>query len=120
MGANKGNNFIEKCLAFYNNTNFDTTKLAGDLVMPNVISKIAKEFGYLLENELQHLPNITVYPTTVFTNTLHPDTTNPNGIYAIHQNSGSWIDYSDRGWLFRFCKKHDLMNIYHWIETIRK
>ena len=116
MGATKGHPFIKKSISFYHNTEFSVKKTGKDLVMPKVISKYAEEYGYLYENRLQQLDGMTIYPTSVFTNTLHKDTSNVNELHAIHQNAGSWIDYSNRGWLFRFCKKHDLMDLYHRIE----
>lgn len=120
MGAQKGHPFIEECMSFYHKNSFDIERLSKDLVMPAVISKIAEARGYHYENKEQTLDGMTIYPTSVFTNTLHSDTSNPDGLYAIHQNAGSWIDYSNRGWLFRFCKKHNLMNIYNFIEKISK
>ena len=117
MGAEKGNSFIGQCILLYNNIQFDLNKI-GEYIMPSVISKSAENLGYVYENQEQHFSNLTVYPTSVFTNTLHPDSS--NNLYAIHQNAGSWIDYSKRGWLFRICKKYDLMQFYHIIETIKK
>ena len=116
MGATKGHTFIKKCISFYHNKEFSTERAGKEFVMPKVISKYAEEYGYLYENKLQQLDGMKIYPTSFFTNTLHQDTSNVNELYAIHQNAGSWIDYSNRGWLFRFCKKHDLMDLYHRIE----
>lgn len=119
MGAEKGNTFVEECMSFYHRHSFSVKDTSTRLVMPAVISKIAEYEGYRYENRKQELKGLTIYPTTVFTNTLHPET-NSDEIYAIHQNAGSWIEYSDRGWLFRFCKKNNLMYLYHWLEKIRK
>lgn len=116
MGAIQNHPLLKECLSFYHHNSFSAERLSKDFVMPAVISSHAERYGYRHENEEQHLPGITVYPTSVFTNTLHPDTTNPDTIYAIHQNAGSWIDYPDRGPLFRFCRKHDLMGFYRRIE----
>lgn len=120
MGATKGHPFIKKCISFYQNKEFSVERAGNEFVMPKVISKSAEEYGYQYENKKQQLSNITVYPTSVFTNTLHQDTTDVNELYAIHQNAGSWIDYSDRGWLFRFCKRHNLMGLYCRLEQMRK
>ena len=123
MGATKQHHFIKKCMSYYENTGFIKSDGKFDnhsIVMPSVISKFAEKYGYKYINEFQELSQLVIYPTTFFTNTLIPDTINPNSIYAIHQNAGSWIDYSDRGWLFKFCKKHEMMRLYHWIETLRK
>lgn len=120
MGAQKGHPFIKRCMSFYNENTFDINRLSKDFVMPAVISRYAEEFDYKYENRQQQLEGITVYPTSVFTNTLHQDASNVNDLYAIHQNAGSWIDYSDRGWLFHFCRKNDLMSLYHFVEKIKK
>jgi len=117
MGAEKNNSFIEHCLSIYKNKQFDLNRI-GEFIMPSIISKHAEKWGYKYENREQHYSNMTIYPTSVFTNTLHPDSS--NNIYAIHQNAGSWIDYSDRGWLFRICKKYDFMQLYHIIESLKK
>lgn len=118
MGAIKGHPFVEKCMTFYHNNAFSLEKTVKEFVMPKVISQFAEELGYIYENRKQEMAGITVYPTSVFSNTLHLDTSNPEAIYAIHQNAGSWIDYTDRGWLFRFCRKCDMMKLYHWIEKL--
>ncbi len=119
MGATPNHAFLKKCMSFYHDNAFNLDRLSKDFVMPVVISKYADEYGYIYENQKQELDGLTIYPTNVFTNTLHQDVSNPDGIYAIHQNAGSWIDYSNRGWLFRFCKKHDLLNLYRRFERIK-
>lgn len=116
MGSQQNHPFVKKCLSYYENTDFSFDRTEKDIVMPAIISKIAKDFGYQYINQKQMLVNITVYPTSVFCNTLYQDTTNEKELFAIHQNAGSWIDYSNRGWLYRFCRKHDLMNFYNMLE----
>lgn len=119
MGAIKGHPFIKKCMSFYHENTFSLERLSKDLVMPAVISHYAEEYGYQYKNNKQQMDDLTIYPTSVFTNTLHPDTSNTDGLYAIHQNVGSWIDYSERGWLFRFCRKYNLLDFYHRLERLR-
>ena len=120
MGAEKGDKFIKKCLDYYSAKEFTLERTENDIVMPAIISNLAEEYGYQYKNTEQHINNLTIYPTSFFTNTLHPDTYSSDGIYAIHQNAGSWIDYSNRGRLFRFCKKNNLMNLYRFIESFNK
>lgn len=119
MGAEKGNAFVNRCLEYYMHCSFSFDRTSTDIVMPAIISRQAQALGYQMLNQEQHCQfGITVYPTSVFTNTLCPDKTTANH-YAIHQNAGGWIDYNDRGRFFHFCRKHDLMELYHWIEKKR-
>lgn len=118
MGAEKGHHFLEQCMSFYQHNRFDSTTTSKEDIMPKVISRYALEHGYHYENTKQQLQDITIYPTSYFTNTLHKDTSKEEEIYAIHQNAGSWIDYQGRGWLFNYCRKHNLMNLYHRLENI--
>lgn len=120
MGSQRNHSFIEECMSFYHKAIFDKNRLSSDFIIQPIISRYAEKYGYIYENKKQSLNGrMTVYPTSVFTNTLHQDNTNSDRIYAIHQNLGSWIDYSNRGGLFRFCKKYNLMNIYHWLEKTK-
>lgn len=118
MGAEKGHPFLKQCMLFYQHNHFSTATTSKDNVMPKVISRYALEYGYCYENKKQQLKDITIYPTSYFTNTLHKDTSQEAEIYAIHQNAGSWIEYPDRGWLFNYCRKHNLMNLYHRLEKL--
>lgn len=120
MGAEKGNEFVNRCLEYYKQSHFSLDRTTADIVMPAIISGLAQEFGYNNTNREQHCKSgVTVYPTTVFTNTLCPDKSTASH-FAIHQNAGSWIDYSNRGWLFRFCKRYGLTKSYKSIENALK
>ncbi len=119
MGATRNNPFVNECLSFYKKASFSKSNALSDLVMPAVISKYAEKYGYRYDNQQQHLSGITIYPTSFFTNTLLPDASAQQSVYAIHQNAGSWIDYPNRGRLFHFCKKRGIMSFYHWIEKIK-
>lgn len=118
MGSEKGHPFVKQCLDIYETREFTLKRDKMDIVMPSVISHYAEPLGYRFVNEKQLFGDITVYPTSVFTNNL--SLVEGDTVYAIHQNAGSWIDYSDRGWLFRFCTKHHLMPLYHQLEKIRR
>ncbi len=120
IGSEKGHPFVKECMNYYETNHFirsDGTRDNQHIVMPTVMSNIAEQYGYEYKNHVQILNNIIkIYPTSVFNNTLSKDYINPLELYALHQNAGSWIDYSDRGWLFQFCHKHGMMNLYHKIE----
>lgn len=120
MGAEQGHPFLKACLDWYSTQHYTPDPSTPFPVMPEVISNMAQSMGYQRVNTFQQLgDNIAVYPTKVFTNALHSDFSNRDTLLAIHQNAGSWIDYSDRGWLYRFCRKHDLMSLYSALETIK-
>ena len=123
MGAQKNMPFVKECMSYYENNNFIKKDGAYDnssKVMPDVISEAGERHGYVRENKLQKKSNgITVYPTSFFSNSICFDASNSENLYAIHLNSGSWINYKGRGKLFHFCRKHDLMHLYHCIERLR-
>lgn len=120
IGAERGHPFVKECMTYYELKSFigkDGTRDNQHIVMPTVMSNFAEQYGYEYINHYQLLNgNITIYPTSVFNNTLSHDIIDSKKIYAVHQNAGSWIDYSNRGWLYRFCRKHDLMNFYNMLE----
>lgn len=122
MGSVSQHPFVRQCMSYYEMRHFinsDGTYDNKTTVMPMVMSQNAQELGYKYENHYQLLDEgIIVYPTSFFTNTLCFDQSHIQNIYAIHQNAGSWIDYSNRGWLFRFCRSHDMMEFYHKIERL--
>ena len=124
MGSIPNHPFVKECMSYYEHNHFIKPNGEYDnkkVVMPIVISRYAEKYGYKYLNIKQNLTdNITVYPTDFFTNTLDKTTININSIYALHRNAAGWMDFSGRGLLFQFCRKNDLMNIYHWLEKIRK
>lgn len=123
MGSIPTHPFVKACLEHYENSRFfnpDGTR--NTEVLPSRISRIAEDkWEYKRVNMYQQLPNnIIIYPTSYFTNTLVPDTSEMKHLYAIHRNAASWMDFDDRGKFFHFCRKHDLMNFYHWVERLKK
>lgn len=121
MGSEKGHPFVKDCLEWYSDKHFSLEVNKQTPVMPEVISKLAQKIGYNHINEKQVLPyNMVVYSTSFFTNALHSDFSNKKLLLAIHQNAGSWIDYSDRGSLYKFCREHDWMRLYKAFERLMK
>lgn len=117
MGAEKGHPFVKDCLEWYSGQHYSSDENTSFLVMPEVISNLAQQMGYRRKNETQRLVNnMTIYTTSIFTNALHSDYSNKETLLAIHQNAGSWIDYSDRGLLFKFCRRNGLMKQYSCLE----
>jgi len=96
FGAEKGNEFIGRCLSYYNKRHF---RLSEDealpmslkystLLLPYIQSEIAKQEGYKpipSEDVLQELNNVTVFPSSYFDVTKRTDMS-----YCKHLALGGW------------------------------
>ena len=121
MGAEPQHPFIKECLDWYSDKHFTYNFSKAFPVMPEVISSIAQKWGYRRVNEYQSLDKgCTVFSTSLFTNALNSDFSNRESLLAIHQNAGSWIDYSNRGLFYRMCYGLGLMSLYRFVESTRK
>src|SRR5574344_176898 len=124
MGAEIGNTFIKKCMSYYEDNHFIKSDGSYDNqtnVMPKVISRIAEQYGYQYIDQFQKLEQeLSIYPTSYFINSLYLPRSSNNNYYAIHRNAASWMNYEHRGKLFHFCRQHDLMKLYNWIERRRE
>lgn len=121
VGAEKNHPFIKDCLDYYTNRHFiNSTGLDLSVIQSN-ITDIAEGINYKRINQNQLLKNdMMVYSTAVFTNMLCFDKEHSTEVFAIHQNAGSWIDYSNRGWLYKFCRSNHLMFFYRNLERLIK
>jgi len=138
FGSVKGHPFLMDCMEYYekldvkldevalqNTIQFDkpeNRKLHDGIgrlklvIAPIVMAEYMKKYGYVRENNLQKLKDgIVVYPTPFFINHEHKVS---RDVYAVHWNTGSWLDTEHRGMLFKFSKKWDLMQQYGFIERI--
>ncbi len=100
FGAEKGDEFLRRCLSYYENRPFvmseDMTlpmKLKYNvLILPFIQSEIAKQLGYNpypSTNVVQHLENgVTVYPSMFF-----DAVKKTNDTYCRHLALGGWRDY---------------------------
>jgi len=120
FGCVKNNAYAKECLYWYKDKQF--RKPNGDVTggtVQWVASTIADRYGFKRVNECQQLENgAMVYSTDYFCNI--SNTVVGGQTYSLHHFDGSWVDYNDRGFLYRFCRKHDLLHIYKWIEKILK
>lgn len=118
FGCEQGHWFAKDCLDWYSDKPFrlpDGTVSGG--VVQVVASMVLEPHGYRRVNEFQMVKDVAVFPNTVFTNkTVSYDR---SVIYSLHHFDGSWTDSPSRGWLFRFCRRHDLMHWYRRIESIK-
>lgn len=118
FGCIKGHPFALECLDYYKDKSFylpDGTITGG--TVQAVASLLGSKYGFEYRNEHQRLSNgVNIFPTPYFCNTSNKI---ENGVtFSLHHFDGSWVDYSDRGFLFRFCKKHDLSHIYKHLENL--
>ena len=123
MGAEPGHPFVRECMKYYEERHFVHEDGSFDNkynIMPWVISSIAKGmYGYGYENrEYQMKDGVTIYSTDYFTNNLCYDYFFSPDTYAVHRNAGSWMEMEHRGWLYHFCRKHNLMFYYKKIESL--
>jgi mannosyltransferase OCH1-like enzyme len=118
MGSQAKYLFLKECLDFYLNTTFVIYKET--TTMPIVMGKIMERYNYLRTDAYQELSNhITIYPTSYFCNILNQEKIDMNRVYALHKYAKSWVDEPNRGFFYKFCKKHDLLDFYHKIENPR-
>jgi hypothetical protein len=123
MGANQEHQFVKDCLDYYQYRHFiNQNSSFNENIIQGIITQIgANKYDYEPSNMLQHLQcGITIYPTSYFTNSLISNTGISDQLYAKHCNAASWMDFKDRGKFFHFCRKHDMMGIYHWVEKFKK
>lgn len=119
FGCEKNNWFIGKCLEWYNDKPFHETdgSISGGVVQV-VATRILEPYGYKRENIVQNVENVRIFPNTVFTNLTLPY--NKKNIYTLHHFDGSWNDEPTRGWLFKFCRRYDMMHWYRRLERFRR
>jgi mannosyltransferase OCH1-like enzyme len=114
MGSEKGHPFLKECLDSYNNMHFVGTKQE---TICHFMSRNLEKYGYVAENKYQELDNsIVVYPLEHYGNRycFHDKT-------AIHWCQSSWLDtYYERGPLYYFAQKHDLMKQYEAVSEFKK
>jgi len=111
MGAEKGNEYVRKCMEYYQHKNFILPDGSLDhTIMPQVIVQFLLPFGYEREDKLQKLQdNMTIYPFETFRQ------------HAWHRCYGSWAWYREtRGKFYNFMKDMDLLHIHKWLETIAR
>lgn len=116
FGCEKGHWFAGECLNWYNDKPFHESDgaIPGGVVQV-VASRVLESYGYQRINEEQTIRDVSVFPNTVFANVT--TSYDKKSIYTLHHFDGSWTDSPSRGWLFKFCRKHDLM---HWYRTLEK
>lgn len=119
FGCVKGHWYAGECLDFYRKNPF---RLADGSVPGGVVQVVAtrvlEPYGYKRYNSSQEVKDVKIYSTEYFANV----TTVNRGknLFSLHHFDGSWTDTSKRGFLFRFCRRHNLMHIYRRLENISR
>ncbi len=94
FGATKGNNFIKKLLDDYNNRKFVLENGTFDLTAcPKINSPVFIEEGFKLDNSLEKIDNILIFPKEYF-NSLNIGIGKVNiteNTHSIHWCSGTWL-----------------------------
>lgn len=118
FGCERENWFIGECFEWYRDKPFREKdgSIPGGVVQV-VATRILEQYGYLRENIEQNVGNVKIFPNTFFANITTPY--DKASIFSLHHFDGSWNDSSSRGWLFYFCRKHDLMHWYRVLEKLR-
>lgn len=121
MGAMPGNEMIYECMKHYESIHF--IKADGNLdctPAPDVITPIfMKHYGWIRKEGKALLPEKTVvFGADEITSSQYPLLPS---VALYHCNNCSWIPTEPwRSPLYKFCRKHDLMHLYHVLERIRK
>lgn len=115
MGAEKGHPFLRECLDEYNSMHYADKEQE---TICHLMARHLEKYGYMAENKYQEMSNdVVVYPLEHYGNrySFHNKT-------AIHWCQSSWLDtYYERGRLYYFAQKHNLMKQYESIgELIKK
>lgn len=93
FGAEAHNSIIKEMLEYYDDLKFRLDNL-DNLACPIINTKILKRYGLALENTLQELNGMTIYPTeyfcpkNIYTGKLHIT----KNTISIHQYFASWMD----------------------------
>lgn len=117
FGCEKGHWYIKECLDWYKDKHFrnEENDITGGVVQ-GVATSLLKPYGYTRENKRQTIKDVNVFPNSYFANKTVPY--DKSSIYTLHHFDGSWNDSPNRGKLFKFCRKHDLMHVYRALESV--
>lgn len=115
FGCEKGHWFTKMCLDFYKDKPFRLAdgSIPGGVVQV-VATRILEKYGYQRKNEDQKIKDVQIYSTQYFANV----TTQNRGkqLYTLHYFDGSWISDPKRGKVYNYCREHDLMHYYRFVE----
>lgn len=119
FGCEKHHWYARQCMEFYHDKPFRLAdgSIPGGVVQV-VATRVLEPHGYRRENNTQQVKDVMVFDTTYFAN--KTTATNKTRLYSLHHFDGSWIPAENRGYLFKFCRRYDLMHVYRFIENCMK
>lgn len=119
FGCEKHHWYARQCMEFYHDKPFRLAdgSIPGGVVQV-VATRVLEPYGYRRENYTQQVKDVMVFDTTYFAN--KTTGSEKNSLYSLHHFDGSWTSDNNRGFLFKFCRKHDLMHVYRFIENCMK
>lgn len=128
MGCIPGLEIIKECMAYYENHHFihpDGSFDSLTMIAPEIYTRVFEKYGFERVDKEQKLHDgIHILPRNIISNGDYVYTYNSidySELFAIHHNMNSWsITRSPRGRFYEFCYRHNLMNTYRRIESIRK
>lgn len=120
MASEPGNPMIREAMQHYESAQFlkpDGTEdhtPAPDIVTPAFIN----HYGWVpKEGTVEVQPGVVVFGADNITTSQYPLVPT---VALYHCNNCSWIQTEPwRSPLYKFCRKHDLMHIYKWLEKVR-
>jgi len=117
IGSEKRHEYLAQCMEYYQNRDFILPNGEMDQTMiPDIISNIllSNNPKYEIRDIKQEFnDNFVIYPTSYFANS---NCKTEEGLYAKHWNTFTW---RDRGPIYSFCMKNDLMKLYYFLEMFR-
>lgn len=127
IGSVKGFPYLKECMEYFENKHFIHNDGSFDnkkIMAPEIYAQRAIKYGFQCEDKEQILSNgIHIYPRNILSNGDYIYTYNYidySNLFAVHHNMNSWsFTGKHRGWFYRFCYKHNLMNEYRKIESVR-
>lgn len=118
FGSIKGHWFTKSCMEYYHDKPFHDAdgNITGGVVQV-VATKILEKYGYIRKDSNQTISSdIIIYSTDYFANIENHK--KGDDIHTLHHFDGSWTDQSKRGFIYKFARKYDLMNIYRKVEKL--
>ena len=117
MGAEKGNEYMSDCLAYYRNLHFSMNKGYDNMaiVAPNFYAVNAEKYGFRYKNEDQYLDNnMVIFKDEVF---CVPEFMN-HRTYALHLVAHSWYNPTLSQKIYQsLAQIKFLKRIFDWLEN---